>query len=105
MGSRGEDHERTGDFQFVANPSPPLPTSSAPLLDLLAGTLAVAFGLVGVNALHAVENVFRVGALDGRFAGAGFVATGTRCRVAGQLATTCFVGLECVNHGVNLAGI
>ena len=67
-------------------------------INLLSRTLAIAFGLFGVNAFHAVEDVFGVGALDAGFGRAGLVTAGAGHRVGGQLAAPGFVGLKEV-HG------
>ena len=65
---------------------------------LLTGTLAIAFGLIGVDALHAVEQVFGIGAFDRRLARPRLVAAGARRGIAWQLTTACFIGQKFVFH-------
>lgn len=71
---------------------------------LFARTLTIAFGLIGIDALHAVKDVFGVGTFNGGFAGPRFVAAGSGRGIAWQLTTACFIGLELVDHTEKPAG-
>jgi hypothetical protein len=65
---------------------------------LLSAALAIALGLFGVDALHAIEQLARIGALDAGCAGAAVIAARFGCRVSGQRTAHRFVGLKSLHQ-------
>jgi hypothetical protein len=74
-------------------------SSASPLreADLLAAALAIIFGLIGIDTLHAVEELAGVGLFDFGCARARIVATGLGDRVGGKGTALGLVGAEDVH--------